>query len=64
MTFQDPYSSLNPRHSVGSVVASFMEVQDINPPGGRGACHFPVTEDHPLTPGGEANATVIGWPVG
>ena len=35
MIFQDPYSSLNPRHTVGSIVASFMEVQNINPPGGR-----------------------------
>jgi peptide/nickel transport system ATP-binding protein len=35
MIFQDPYSSLNPRHTVGSIVASFMEVQKINPPGGR-----------------------------
>src|SRR4051812_251531 len=35
MIFQDPYSSLNPRHTVGSIVSSFMEVQGINPPGGR-----------------------------
>ena len=27
--------------------------------GHRSACHFPVTADNPLTPGGEANAAVI-----
>ncbi|MFD8497084.1 ABC transporter ATP-binding protein [Amycolatopsis sp. NPDC059657] len=35
MIFQDPYSSLNPRHTVGSIVAGPMEVNDIDPPGGR-----------------------------
>ncbi len=35
MIFQDPYSSLNPRHTVGAIVSSFMEVQKIDPPGGR-----------------------------
>ncbi|GAC1611555.1 MAG: dipeptide ABC transporter ATP-binding protein [Mycobacteriales bacterium] len=35
MIFQDPYSSLNPRHTVGSIVSSFMEVQGIDPAGGR-----------------------------
>jgi peptide/nickel transport system ATP-binding protein len=35
MIFQDPYSSLNPRHTVGAIVSSFMEVQRIDPPGGR-----------------------------
>ncbi len=35
MIFQDPYSSLNPRHTVGAIVSSFMEVQQIDPPGGR-----------------------------
>jgi peptide/nickel transport system ATP-binding protein len=32
--FQDPYSSLNPRHTVGDIVAMPMEVGGINPPGG------------------------------
>jgi peptide/nickel transport system ATP-binding protein len=27
--------------------------------GHRSACHFPVTPENPLTPGGEANAAVI-----
>jgi peptide/nickel transport system ATP-binding protein len=35
MIFQDPYSSLNPRHTVGSIIAAPMEVNGINPPGGR-----------------------------
>jgi len=35
MIFQDPYSSLNPRHTVGAIVSSFMEVNHIKPPGGR-----------------------------
>jgi peptide/nickel transport system ATP-binding protein len=32
--FQDPYSSLNPRHTVGDIVAMPMVVGGINPPGG------------------------------
>ncbi|MBA3743410.1 ABC transporter ATP-binding protein [Sporichthya sp.] len=35
MIFQDPYASLNPRHTVGAIVAAPMEVNDIDPPGGR-----------------------------
>ncbi|MFW6723120.1 ABC transporter ATP-binding protein [Streptomyces sp. MAR4 CNY-716] len=35
MIFQDPYSSLNPRQTVGSIISSPMEVNGINPPGGR-----------------------------
>ncbi|AWS42038.1 ABC transporter ATP-binding protein [Streptosporangium sp. 'caverna'] len=34
MIFQDPYSSLNPRHTVGSIVGGPMEINGINPPGG------------------------------
>jgi peptide/nickel transport system ATP-binding protein len=37
MIFQDPYASLNPRHTVGSIVAAPMEVNNISPPGGRKA---------------------------
>ena len=33
--FQDPYSSLNPRHTVGDIVAMPMVVGGINPPGGH-----------------------------
>jgi oligopeptide/dipeptide ABC transporter ATP-binding protein len=34
MIFQDPYSSLNPRHTVGRIVAMPMMVNNIDPPGG------------------------------
>ncbi|MCE7002605.1 ATP-binding cassette domain-containing protein [Kibdelosporangium philippinense] len=34
MIFQDPYSSLNPRHTVGTIIAGPMEINGINPPGG------------------------------
>ncbi|MFG2885631.1 ABC transporter ATP-binding protein [Streptomyces sp. NPDC048297] len=35
MIFQDPYSSLNPRQTVGTIISGPMEVNGINPPGGR-----------------------------
>ncbi|NLU67328.1 oligopeptide/dipeptide ABC transporter ATP-binding protein [Streptomyces sp. HNM0574] len=35
MIFQDPYSSLNPRMTVGSIIGGPMEVNGIKPPGGR-----------------------------
>ena len=35
MIFQDPYASLNPRQTVGSIISSPMEINGINPPGGR-----------------------------
>ena len=35
MIFQDPYSSLNPRQTVGTIIRAPMEVNGINPPGGR-----------------------------
>jgi peptide/nickel transport system ATP-binding protein len=34
MIFQDPFSSLNPRHTVGSIISAPYQVQKINPPGG------------------------------
>jgi peptide/nickel transport system ATP-binding protein len=34
MIFQDPYSSLNPRHTVGSIIAAPLQVQHINTPHG------------------------------
>ena len=34
MIFQDPYSSLNPRHTVGAIVGAPFRLQDIKPPGG------------------------------
>jgi peptide/nickel transport system ATP-binding protein len=32
--FQDPYSSLNPRHTVGRIVAMPLDVNGVEPPGG------------------------------
>ncbi|WP_046497990.1 ABC transporter ATP-binding protein [Streptomyces odonnellii] len=37
MIFQDPYASLNPRQTVGTIISSPMEINGINPPGGREA---------------------------
>ncbi|WP_137123237.1 ABC transporter ATP-binding protein [Segeticoccus rhizosphaerae] len=34
MIFQDPYGSLNPRHTIGKIVAAPFEIQGITPPGG------------------------------
>jgi peptide/nickel transport system ATP-binding protein len=33
MIFQDPYSSLNPRHTVGTIVSAPFRIQSIDPPG-------------------------------
>ncbi len=35
MIFQDPYASLNPRQTVGTIISSPMEINGVNPPGGR-----------------------------
>lgn len=35
MIFQDPYSSLNPRHSVGQIIESPLEIQGIEPAQGK-----------------------------
>ncbi|MFC3575824.1 ABC transporter ATP-binding protein [Streptomyces yaanensis] len=35
MIFQDPYSSLNPRQTVGKIISGPMEINGINPQGGR-----------------------------
>lgn len=35
MIFQDPYSSLNPRHSVGQIIESPLEIQGIEPTQGK-----------------------------
>ncbi|WP_233158342.1 ABC transporter ATP-binding protein [Actinokineospora bangkokensis] len=34
MIFQDPYSSLNPRHTVGTIVGAPYRLQGVTPPGG------------------------------
>ncbi|MFI0963171.1 ABC transporter ATP-binding protein [Streptomyces sp. NPDC021080] len=35
MIFQDPYSSLNPRQTVGKIISAPMEINGIDPEGGR-----------------------------
>ncbi|MEU4655377.1 oligopeptide/dipeptide ABC transporter ATP-binding protein [Streptomyces sp. NPDC023723] len=37
MIFQDPYSSLNPRQTVGKIISGPMEINGISPAGGREA---------------------------
>jgi peptide/nickel transport system ATP-binding protein/oligopeptide transport system ATP-binding protein len=34
MIFQDPYSALNPRHTIGTIVGAPFRIQGIDPPGG------------------------------
>jgi peptide/nickel transport system ATP-binding protein len=34
MIFQDPYSALNPRHTVGSIISAPFQVQGVTPPNG------------------------------
>ena len=38
MIFQDPYSSLNPRHTVGAIVGAPFRLQNVKPPGGLIFC--------------------------
>ncbi|MFE5818169.1 ABC transporter ATP-binding protein [Streptomyces sp. NPDC056479] len=35
MIFQDPYASLNPRQTVGKIISGPMEINNVNPAGGR-----------------------------
>ncbi|MBR7826836.1 dipeptide ABC transporter ATP-binding protein [Actinospica sp. MGRD01-02] len=35
MVFQDPQSSLNPRHTIGTIVGAPFAIQGVEPPGGR-----------------------------
>ncbi len=32
--FQDPYSSLNPRHNIGTIISAPLEIQNVTPKGG------------------------------
>lgn len=34
MIFQDPYASLNPRQTVGTIIANMFDIQGMTPPGG------------------------------
>jgi peptide/nickel transport system ATP-binding protein len=34
MIFQDPYTALNPRHTVGAIVSAPFKIQGVQPPGG------------------------------
>ena len=34
MIFQDPYASLNPRQTIGTIIANMFDIQGITPPGG------------------------------
>ncbi|MGH3769173.1 MAG: ABC transporter ATP-binding protein [Pseudonocardiaceae bacterium] len=34
MIFQDPYASLNPRHTVGTIIGAPFRIQGVDPPGG------------------------------
>jgi oligopeptide/dipeptide ABC transporter ATP-binding protein len=34
MVFQDPFSSLNPRHTVGTIIGAPFRIQGVEPPGG------------------------------
>jgi oligopeptide/dipeptide ABC transporter ATP-binding protein len=50
MVFQDPYSSLNPRHTVGSIIAAPFRYQRISPPDGIKATVQRLLEQVGLSP--------------
>ncbi|MDX6450110.1 MAG: peptide/nickel transport system ATP-binding protein [Gaiellaceae bacterium] len=50
MVFQDPYSSLNPRHTVGTIVAAPFRIQRANPSSGIKAAVSELLELVGLTP--------------
>ncbi|WP_376772630.1 ABC transporter ATP-binding protein [Streptomyces zagrosensis] len=50
MIFQDPYSSLNPRQTVGAIISGPMEINRIQPPGGREARVRELLETVGLSP--------------
>jgi len=50
MIFQDPYSSLNPRHTVSQIVGSSFEIHGINPEGGIKAAVQELLERVGLNP--------------
>jgi oligopeptide transport system ATP-binding protein len=50
MIFQDPFSALNPRHTVGAIVAAPYRIQGIEPPGGVRAAVQDLLERVGLSP--------------
>ena len=50
MIFQDPYNSLNPRHTVGTIIGAPYDVQGVNPPGGVKAAVQDIMERVGLNP--------------
>jgi peptide/nickel transport system ATP-binding protein len=50
MIFQDPYNSLNPRHTVGTIVGAPYEVQGVRPEGGVKAAVQDIMERVGLNP--------------
>ncbi len=50
MIFQDPYSSLNPRHTVGKIVGAPFHLQGVEPEGGRKAAVQALLETVGLNP--------------
>jgi oligopeptide/dipeptide ABC transporter ATP-binding protein len=50
MIFQDPYASLNPRQTVGTIIRGPMEINGIDPPGGREARVRELLETVGLSP--------------
>jgi peptide/nickel transport system ATP-binding protein/oligopeptide transport system ATP-binding protein len=50
MIFQDPYSSLNPRHTVGTIVGAPFRYQKVKPPGGIRATVQRLLEQVGLSP--------------
>ena len=50
MIFQDPYNSLNPRHTVGTIIGAPYEIQGVKPPGGVKAAVQDIMERVGLNP--------------
>ena len=50
MIFQDPYSSLNPRHTVGAIVGAPFRMQKVKPPSGVKAAVQGLLSESDSTP--------------
>ena len=71
MVFQDPYSALNPRHTIGTIVGAPFRIQGIDPPGGirrpcrsccRGSGSTPSTTTATRTSSPAASASASASP--